>query len=176
MSDATAKSASVREHRAQAERYGAISIAVITVSDTRTPDTDRSGQLIRRLSEAAGHQIMGYDLVKDEPDQILRSLEAFGASAAQAILTNGGTGISRRDQTCDLVAGLLEKTLPGYGELFRMLSFAEVGAAAQLSRAVAGIYRGKVVYCMPGSSNAVRLAMQKLILPELRHLVAELRR
>ncbi len=176
MSDAPPKSASVREHRAQAESHGAISIAVITVSDTRTPATDRSGQLIRQLSEAAGHRIVGHDLVKDEPAQILRSVEAFASSAAQAILTNGGTGISQRDQTCDLIAGLLEKTLPGYGELFRMLSFAEVGAAAQLSRAVAGIYRGRVIYCMPGSSNAVRLAMQKLILPELQHLVAELHR
>ncbi len=176
MSHATATSPSVQEHRAQAKQYGAISIAIITVSDTRTPATDRSGQRIRELAEAAGHRIGHYDLVKDEPAQILGALETCAASTVQAILTNGGTGISQRDQTCDLVAELLEKTLPGYGELFRMLSFAEIGAAAQLSRAVAGIYRGKVVYCMPGSTNAVQLAMQKLILPELQHLVAELRR
>ncbi len=176
MSDTITASASVREHRKRAESYRAVAIAILTVSDTRTPDTDRSGQLIRQLSEAAGHRIVEYALVKDEPVQILESLETFGSSAAQAILTNGGTGISRRDQTCDLIAGLLEKTLPGYGELLRMLSFAEVGAAAQLSRAIAGIYRGKIVYCMPGSSNAVRLAMQKLILPELRHLISELHR
>ncbi len=176
MSDTQVQSASVKEHRDRAESYGAISIAIITISDTRTPDTDRSGQLIRKLSEAAGHQIVGYELVKDEPVQILKSLEAGCDSSAQALLTNGGTGISQRDQTCDLVTGLLEKTLPGFGELFRMLSFAEIGAAAQLSRAVAGIYRGKAIYCMPGSSNAVQLAMEKLILPELQHVVAELDR
>ena len=176
MSDSPVLSASVKEHREQAEKYGGISIAIITVSDTRTPETDRSGQLTRELAEAAGHRIVGYDLVKDEQDQIFKTLENNCNSTAQAILTNGGTGISQRDQTCDLIAGLLEKTLPGFGELFRMLSYAEIGAAAQLSRAVAGIYRGKVVYCMPGSSNAVGLAMAKLILPELQHLVAELHR
>lgn len=176
MSDSPISSPSVKEHKEQAGRFGAIAIAIITVSDTRTPETDRSGQLTRQLAEAAGHRIVGYDLVKDEQDQILDSLESHCNESAQAILTNGGTGISQRDQTCDLIAGLLEKTLPGYGELFRMLSYAEIGAAAQLSRAVAGIYRGKIVYCMPGSSNAVGLAMTKLILPELQHLVAELHR
>lgn len=169
-------SPSVAEHRAEAQNLGPVHLAVITVSDTRTPDTDRSGQLIRELTTTAGHVVSGYALVKDEPEQIRAALEEFCDSEAEAVLTNGGTGISRRDQTCDLIQGLLEKTLPGFGEIFRMLSFEEVGAAAQLSRAIAGVYRGRVIYCMPGSSNAVRLAMEKLILPEVRHLTAELRR
>ncbi|MBW4418680.1 MAG: MogA/MoaB family molybdenum cofactor biosynthesis protein [Myxacorys californica WJT36-NPBG1] len=152
-----------------------ICCAVITVSDTRTPDTDRSGQLIQQVLTEAGHAIVHYALVKDEPDQIRAQLVALSADPRlEALIFNGGTGIAPRDTTFDAIAGLLEKTLPGFGELFRMLSYEEIGSRAIASRAIAGIYGGKLVFSMPGSSNAVRLAMEKLILPELVHLVTQL--
>lgn len=169
-------STSVTEHRAAARAQGAIALAVLTISDTRTEETDRSGQLIHTLVAETAHHITGYTIVRDEPDQIRSALDMFCTTPAQVILTNGGTGISTRDQTCDVVEALLEKTLPGFGELFRMLSYEEIGAAALLSRALAGIYRQRFIFCMPGSSNAVRLAMLRLILPEVQHLVAELGR
>jgi molybdenum cofactor biosynthesis protein B len=161
-------------HRQQASKQGSVPIAVVTVSDTRTPETDTSGQLIRSLAEAAGHQIVDYRIVKDEPDQVAQALADFSAGVARLIIFNGGTGISRRDRTYDVISKQLEKTLPGFGELFRMLSFAEVGAAAMLSRATAGVYRERVVVSVPGSPNAVGLAMEKLILPEIQHLAWEL--
>ncbi len=167
---------STEQHRAEARAYGSIALAVLTVSDTRTRDTDTSGQLIHTLVAASEHHIVDYRIVKDEPSQIQAAIKDFCTSPVQAILTHGGTGISTRDQTCDVVAALLEKELPGFGELFRMLSHAEVGAAALLSRALAGIYRERFIFCMPGSSNAVRLAMTQLILPEIQHLVRELNR
>lgn len=167
---------SVEEHRAIARAHGSIALAVLTVSDTRTRATDKSGQLIHELVAASEHHIAGYEIVRDEPAEIQAALEAFCATPAQAILTHGGTGISTRDQTCDVVQRLLEKDLPGFGELFRMLSYEEIGAAALLSRALAGIYRERLIFCMPGSSNAVRLAMTRLILPEVQHLVRELKR
>ncbi len=167
---------STSEHREEARAYGSIALAVLTVSDTRTRATDKSGQLIHDLVAASEHHIVGYEIVRDEPLQIQAAIELFCASPAQAILTHGGTGISTRDQTCDIVATLLEKELPGFGELFRMLSYQEVGAAALLSRALAGIYRERFIFCMPGSANAVRLAMTRLILPEVQHLVRELNR
>ena len=162
------------EHRKQAEDQGSVALAIVTVSDTRTPETDGSGKLIRELAEADGHSVAGYRIVKDEPGEVAQALEDFTAGPAQAILFNGGTGISRRDRTYDVISRALEKELSGFGEIFRMLSYQEVGAAAMLSRATAGIYRGKVVISMPGSTNAVRLAMDKLVLPEIRHLVWEL--
>jgi molybdenum cofactor biosynthesis protein B len=170
------------EHRslaaAAAEAAGAqgVRIAIVTVSDTRTPETDESGGLIRTLAEAAGHTVVEMRIVKDEPDQVARALEDFAAGAAQVILFNGGTGISARDRTYDVISRALEKPLPGFGELFRMLSYQQVGAAAMLSRATAGVYRGRVVVSMPGSPAAVRLAMESLLLPELRHLAWELLR
>jgi len=164
------------DHRQQAGSQGSVSIAIVTVSDTRTPETDKSGQLIRELAEAAGHAIVDYRIVPDEPDQVMRALEAFAAGLAQVIIFNGGTGISRRDRTYDVLSRALEKTLPGFGELFRMLSYEEIGAAAMLSRATAGVYRDTVVISTPGSSNAVRLAMEALILPEVQHLAWELTR
>ncbi len=164
------------DHRAQAaQAHRVVQVAVVTVSDTRTPETDRSGQLIRSLVEAAGHQVVGYRIVPDEPDAVEAALEAF-AGTAQLVLFNGGTGISRRDRTYDVLSRRMEKVLPGFGELFRMLSYQEIGAAAMLSRATAGTYRGSVVVSMPGSTNAVRLAMEKLILPEIQHLAWELTR
>jgi molybdenum cofactor biosynthesis protein B len=161
-------------HRTQATTQGSVPIAIVTVSDTRTPETDTSGQLIRTLAEAAGHHIVDYRIVKDEPDEVAQALADFSAGAARLIIFNGGTGISRRDRTYDVISKQLEKTLPGFGELFRMLSFKEVGAAAMLSRATAGVYRERVVVSVPGSPNAVELAMIQLILPEIQHLAWEL--
>jgi molybdenum cofactor biosynthesis protein B len=130
--------------------------------------------LIRRRLDESGHHVVAYRIIKDEPDQIRELIEGWGADPrVQAIVSNGGTGIAARDTTYDVVAGLLDKRLDGFGELFRMLSYPEIGAAAMLSRAVAGVYRGTVVFVMPGSSNAVGLALEKLILPELGHVVFE---
>lgn len=165
---------SAEEHRQKAESQGSVLLAIVTVSDTRTPETDTSGQLIRTLAEAAGHRIVGHRIVKDEPVQVEAALEEFAASAARLIIFNGGTGISQRDRTYDVISRKLEKTLPGFGELFRMLSYEQVGAAAMLSRAIAGVYRNKVVFSTPGSPNAVQLAVEKLILPEIQHLAWEL--
>jgi molybdenum cofactor biosynthesis protein B len=165
-------SQSVTEHREAApERVGC---AIVTVSDTRTPETDRSGQIMRERLEGAGHQIVGYRIVKDETEQINAALDEFGSDPqCQAILFNGGTGIARRDTTFDVISRRLDKTLDGFGELFRMLSYSEIGAAAMLSRATAGVSNGRLIVSTPGSSNAVALAMDKLIVPELAHLVYE---
>ncbi|GIV78888.1 molybdenum cofactor biosynthesis protein MoaB [Litorilinea aerophila] len=164
----------VNVHRQQAESQGSVPIAIVTVSDTRTPETDVSGRLIRELAEAAGHVVVDYRIVRDEPDQVEQALDDFAAGLARVIIFNGGTGISRRDRTFDVLSRRLEKTLPGFGELFRMLSYQEVGAAAMLSRATAGVYRDRIVVSTPGSPNAVRLAMEKLLLPEIQHLAWEL--
>ncbi len=129
------------DHRKQAEAQGSVAIAIVTVSDTRTEETDKSGQAIRELAEAAGHAIVDYRIVKDEPDEVARALDDFAAGRAQLIIFNGGTGISRRDRTYDVISQRLEKELPGFGEIFRMLSYEEIGAAAMLSRATAGVYR-----------------------------------
>lgn len=165
---------SAAEHRQKATAQGSIPLAIVTVSDSRTPETDTSGALIRALIEAAGHQVVDYRIVKDEPEQVAKALEDFAAGAARVIIFNGGTGISQRDRTYDVISKALEKTLPGFGEIFRMLSYAQVGAAAMLSRATAGVYRNRVVVSVPGSPNAVQLAMEKLILPEIQHLAWEL--
>lgn len=165
---------SSQDHRQQAKSQGVIDIAIVTVSDTRTPETDSSGQMIRTLAEAAGHCISGYRIVKDEPDQVADALEQFVSSDARLIIFNGGTGISQRDRTYDVISKKLEKVLPGFGEIFRMLSYEQVGAAAMLSRATAGVYKNKVVFSTPGSPDAVQLAVEKLILPEIQHLAWEL--
>lgn len=161
------------EHKHDAPR--SISCMVITCSDTRTPETDTSGQLIQQLLEASGHKVVAYHIAKDDPGQITHRI-ALGIwkYAAQIIIVNGGTGISRRDSTFEAVNKMLEKRLDGFGEIFRFLSYQEIGSPAIMSRAVAGIIEGRVVFSIPGSENAVRLAMEKLILPELGHLVKEL--
>ncbi len=151
--------------------------AVITLSDTRNTTTDKSGALIRELLGANGHAVTHYELIPDDPvvlDGLLRSM--LSRADVDAILTTGGTGISRRDTTVPLIEGLLDQRLPGFGELFRMLSWEQIGSGAMLSRAVGGIAQGKLVFAMPGSSKAVELAMTKLILPELGHLLRELRK
>jgi molybdenum cofactor biosynthesis protein B len=164
------------EHRDKAG-HGPISVALVTVSDTRTPDTDiNRAYLEARLTEL-GHRAAAYRLIKDEPEQVAAALDELAALPdVRLILFNGGTGISPRDTTFDVLSRMLEKTLPGFGELFRMLSYQDVGAAAMLSRATAGVYRGRVVVSMPGSPNAVRVAMEQLILPEINHLAWEVAR
>ncbi|MGG2954337.1 MogA/MoaB family molybdenum cofactor biosynthesis protein [Geobacillus stearothermophilus] len=151
---------------------------VITVSDTRTEETDRSGRLMIELLTEAGHEVVGYEIVKDEADAIRTAvLDGCRRPDVDAVLTNGGTGIAKRDVTIETVGALLEKELVGFGELFRFLSYTEdIGPAAMLSRAVAGVAMDTAVFCTPGSTGAVRLAMTKLILPELRHVVREIRK
>lgn len=147
---------------------------VLTVSDTRTEATDTGGGAVIELLEAAGHQVTGRRLVRDEPADVRSALEAqLAADGVEAIITTGGTGIGSRDGTVEIVDALLDKRLPGFGELFRMLSFEDIGAAAMLSRACAGLARGRIVVALPGSEHAVRLAMTRLVLPELGHLVRE---
>ncbi|MBE9008534.1 MogA/MoaB family molybdenum cofactor biosynthesis protein [Fortiea sp. LEGE XX443] len=154
-----------------------VTCAIVTVSDTRTQETDKSGQLIQQLLLSANHSVAAYAIIKDEPAQIQEQIELLGQSAKlDAIIFNGGTGIAPRDTTYDAIEKLLEKTLPGFGELFRFLSYQEIGSRAIASRAVAGVYQNKLIFSLPGSSNAVRLGMEKLILPELTHLVSQMRK
>ena len=151
--------------------------AVITLSDTRTAETDTSGKRIRELLEADGHAVATDIIIKDDPATLAQLLDAhLRDNESDVILTNGGTGISRRDSTIAVVESRLTLPLPGFGELFRMLSWAEIGSGAMLSRAVGGVAGEKLIFAMPGSTNAVELAMTRLILPELRHLLFELRR
>lgn len=169
-------SRSTAQHRRAAEKEIA-ACAVLTVSDTRTPETDSGGQAIVDALTAVGHQVLERAIVRDEPDEIAARLEGFLArSEIQVILTTGGTGISSRDTTIEIVERLLTKRLDGFGELFRMLSYDEIDAAAMLSRAVGGLVGETLVFSMPGSPHAVELAMSRLIVPELRHLVWERRR
>ncbi len=152
-----------------------VNCAVITVSDTRSPETDRSGQLIKQLLLDAGHLVSDYTILKDEPAQIQAYLEGFRErSDVDALIFNGGTGIAPRDTTYDALESLLGKTLPGFGEVFRFLSYQEIGSRAIASRAIAGVYESKLVFSIPGSTGAVKLAVQQLILPELIHLVTQL--
>jgi molybdenum cofactor biosynthesis protein B len=166
-------SASTNEHREKAKSIGSVTMAIVTVSDTRTPDTDANARWLREKIAAAGHTVVEYRLIRDEPDQVAAVLDELAMGDARLQLWNGGTGISPRDTTYDVLSRKLEKTLPGFGEIFRMLSYEQVGAAAMLSRATAGVYRGKVVISTPGSPNAVQLAWTKLIEPELAHLAWE---
>jgi molybdenum cofactor biosynthesis protein B len=150
---------------------------VVTVSDTRTEDTDESGKLIQEKLTAAGHRVVGYRIVKDDLDQIRKALEEIEDDQdAQVAILNGGTGISSRDVTCEALTPFLTKEVPGFGELFRYLSFQEVGAFAMLSRALAGLMGRKLVFALPGSTQAVALAMDKLVVPVLGHAVYELER
>jgi len=150
---------------------------VLTISDTRTPETDTSGNAIVHMLYAGGHHLAGRGIVVDDPSLIRQAITTqLADSGIQVIITTGGTGITSRDSTYEVVANLLEKRLEGFGELFRILSYQEIGAAAMMSRACAGTAGGKILMCLPGSENAVRLGMTKLILPELGHLVRELSR
>ncbi len=166
-------SSPAHEHKHDAPR--SLVCMVITCSDTRTPETDTSGHLIQQLLEKNGHRIAAYHIVKDDPGQITHRI-ALGMfnKALQVIIVNGGTGISRRDSTFEAVDSMLEKRLDGFGEIFRYLTYQEIGSSAIMSRATAGIVNGSVLFSIPGSEHAVRLAMEKLILPVLGHLVKEL--
>ena len=165
----------VGEHRATAPQV--VACAIITISDTRTLATDSGGQTAVELLTSAGHSVAERLILPDEPRRIREALHRLAAGGnVDAVLLTGGTGLSRRDQTCETVRELLTKELPGYGELFRMLSFQEIGAAAMLSRAVGGLIGPMVVLTMPGSPAGVRLAMEKIIVPELGHLVREAKR
>lgn len=169
-------SESTDRHRRESAALGPVRAAVLTVSDTRTPETDTSGRIIREMLVTDGHQVVFYSVLKDEPEPIQRQvLEFVDSRQVDVILTNGGTGIAPRDGTFEALDAILEKRLPGFGEIFRVLSYEEVGPAAMLSRAVAGLRGKTLVFTMPGSTNAVTLAMRKLILPELRHLVYEMK-
>ncbi len=158
---------SVHEHRKHARAN--LRIGIITASDTRTTETDESGRLIKTMLEAAGHQVAYYEIIPDEPDRIAKAIIEH-LSHLDGIITNGGTGISARDSTFEAVRSLLHKELEGFGELFRMLSYQEIGSAAFLSRATAGVRAGKLVVSLPGSPDACRLGMEKLLLPELGHI------
>lgn len=151
-------------------------IAVLTVSDTRTVDSDRSGPAAMRLLKEAGHRVYEYEILPDEADRVRERVERWlDRDECDGVILNGGTGIAVRDRTYEAISGLLDKRLDGFGELFRALSFQEIGSAAMLSRAVAGVARGKLVFSLPGSTAAVELAMRRLIVPELTHLLGQLR-
>ena len=163
------------EHKSQGPQ--SVRCAVITVSDTRTPETDTGGKAVCDHLTAAGHSVVHREIIPDDPERMRPLLESLrGRDDLDAILLTGGTGVTSRDQTYETVTALLDKPLPGYGEVFRMLSFQEIGPAAILSRAVGGLLGRKVLLTMPGSPAAVRLAMEKIIVPELPHLVREARR
>ena len=154
-----------------------VNCAVLTVSDTRTESTDKSGDLIKQMLQDSGHHLGNYVIIKDEPDLITQALnQCCGDAKIKAVIVNGGTGIAPRDTTYDAIEGLLEKTLSGFGELFRFLSYNEIGSRAIASRATAGVYRETLLFSVPGSQGAVKLAMEKLILPELVHLVNQLQK
>ncbi len=160
------------DHKAAAPTR--VSCFVLTVSDTRTEDTDTSGRAIIDLLTAAGHQVAGRAIVKDEPAEVMRVVaDQLSNAAVQVIIATGGTGLTSRDRTYEAVTELIEKRVEGFGELFRMLSYEDIGPAAMLSRAVAGIARGKVIVSLPGAEGAVRLALSKLLIPELGHLVQQ---
>jgi molybdenum cofactor biosynthesis protein B len=161
---------SVEQHRARGAR--SVACAILTVSDTRTPETDTSGAMARDLLVQAGHRVVAQAILPDEPERVRAQVREWLADASvEAVLVNGGTGVATRDTTYEAIAALLDKRLDGFGELFRMLSYEQIGAAAMLSRAVAGVAGGTVVASMPGSTAAVELAMTKLLVPELGHIV-----
>jgi molybdenum cofactor biosynthesis protein B len=154
-----------------------VRLALLTVSDTRTEATDTSGAAMAELLAAGGHVVVERAIVRDEPSQVRSHVERWLArDDVDVVVTSGGTGITSRDSTFEALSGLFEKTLDGFGELFRFLSFQDIGPAAMLSRAAAGVVRGRVIVLLPGSEAAVRLAMSRLLVPELGHLVREVRR
>ncbi|PGO33021.1 molybdenum cofactor biosynthesis protein [Bacillus cereus] len=167
---------SVTEHKKQAPKE--VRCKIVTISDTRREETDKSGQLLHELLKEAGHTVTSYEIVKDDKESIQQAvLAGYHREDVDVVLTNGGTGITKRDVTIEAVSVLLDKEIVGFGELFRMISYLEdIGSSAMLSRAIGGTIGRKVVFSMPGSSGAVRLAMNKLILPELGHITFELHR
>lgn len=168
-------SESVERHREAAPEK--VQVAVLTISDTRTPETDTGGDAIQELMQKAGHEIVSRGIVKDDSPQIRTTLvDLLARPNVDAVITTGGTGIASRDNTYEVVERMIEKKLDGFGEIFRMLSYEEVGSAAILSRSIAGSVGTKLIASLPGSRNAVRLAIEKLLVPELNHIVFELRK
>jgi molybdenum cofactor biosynthesis protein B len=163
---------SAHEHHQEPRR--SLKIGIITASDTRTSGDDESGNIIRTAVTAAGHRVLHYEIIRDEPDRIAAAVIAR-IGDLDAMIINGGTGISPRDATFEAVKRLLDKELEGFGELFRMLSYNQIGSAAFLSRATAGVCRGKILVSIPGSPSACRLAMEKLLIPELSHMAGLLK-
>ena len=163
------------EHKAHAPK--SVGCFVLTISDTKTPETDTSGALFRELLGATGHRIAGAAIVRDEPTQVQQVIrQAVADPSVQVVILTGGTGITSRDSTYEAVEALLDKRLPGFGELFRMLSYQQIGPAAMLSRAQLGVHQRRIVASLPGSPDACRLALEKLLIPEIGHLVREVNR
>lgn len=163
------------EHKEKAKKV--VACAVVTVSDSRTIENDTAGQILKEQLTSQGHQIIHYQIIKDEPTQIRELLlKLVDDPSCQAMIFNGGTGISKRDRTFDVIDSFLEKKLTGFGEIFRYLSYLDIGSSAIMSRATAGSYKGRVIISIPGSPAAVKLALEKLILPEIAHMVWELGR
>ena len=166
---------SVHKHKESAPET--VRVAILTISDTRTPETDTGGDIAEELLEAAGQEVVERRIVRDEVSGIRNNLiDLLARSDVDAVVTTGGTGISARDTTFEVVERMVEKRLDGFGEIFRMLSYEEIGSAAIMSRALAGSVGSKFVASLPGSRNAVRLAVEKLLVPELSHVVFELRK
>ena len=161
-----------REHKKQAPK--SVSCAVLTISDSRTEEDDESGRLIRQKLGENGHRVMSYAILKNEADSIRQKIyELLGQEEPQVIITSGGTGVSHRDVTVETISPLLEKKLDGFGELFRLLSYQEIGTPSIMSRAIGGVVGGKVILCLPGSLGAATLVVDKIILPEIGHMVRE---
>jgi len=168
-------SESVHKHKESAP--DTVRVAILTISDTRTPETDTGGDVAEELLVSAGQEVVGRRIVRDEVSGIRNSLiDLLARSDVDAVIATGGTGISARDTTYEVVERMIEKRLDGFGEIFRMLSYEEIGSAAIMSRALAGSVGSKFVASLPGSRNAVRLAVEKLLVPELSHVVFELRK
>ena len=160
------------EHKEEAPQ--SVGVALITISDSRTEETDESGKLLKEKLTGAGHRVVNYALVKNDAAAIKETIgELLEEEEVQVIITGGGTGLSHRDITVETVSALLEKKLDGFGELFRSLSYQEIGTSGMMSRAVAGVAGGKIIICIPGSRGATELAADKIILPEIGHMVRE---
>ena len=164
------------EHHQKARQMPPARLAIVTVSDSRTAETDVNGKYLKEQIAQAGLVLVEYHIVPDEPERIDAILESLVETDTRIILFNGGTGLSKRDTTFDVISRKLEKVIPGFGEIFRMLSYEQVGAAAMFSRATGGVYKGKVIFSTPGSPAAVQLAWEKLIAPEIQHLAWEVSR
>ena len=165
---------STRAHKERSPK--SVTAAIITMSDTRTPETDDSGRIIRQLLKSGGHKVVQHVICRDEPSELNRELDQILSRNVDTVIVNGGTGVSPRDITIETISLRLEKKLDGFGELFRMLSYDEIGSAAMVSRAVAGTCGDVVIFCLPGSPDAVRLALKKLVLPEITHIVGLVKR
>jgi molybdenum cofactor biosynthesis protein B len=163
-------------HEHEAEAPKSLKIGIITLSDTRAEADDLSGKLLRERLAEAGHSLLRYGLIREDPELIFQTLAAFLQDPLDAVITNGGTGLTSRDGTIEVAKRLMQKELPGFGEIFRLVSYQQIGPAAMLSRSTAGLASGKILICLPGSTKAVRLALERLIIPQLPHMVREARR